>query len=288
MPDKRSERPKSDKSPVSQEAAESDSAERISQAKKPEVGFVAQKPPSEGWHADEKEHHRIERRYWKITAVLTVVAVVGTLATVALSLSGLREAQRSAREAHRQADVAEQALHETTAAFKTDERAWVVIKSFTPKRLPPSPGFEDFFSYEIRVANVGKTAARNVIIYAANLGSSTHLGGDVGAQSDYLKDTDSSKDAGERQKGDASFIKSAQSTIAPGSSTIAPIISAGISPRMYGGVNVVYSYILGRIEYMDNFGIHHWSKFCFFVGNSDGDLRHCQAGNEEDTNQEPQ
>jgi hypothetical protein len=74
-------------------------------------------PQEKHWDADEREHHRIERRYWYLTALLTFVAVLGAIGTTVLSKLSLDESQRAVAEAikatseaHRQADAAEKQI----------------------------------------------------------------------------------------------------------------------------------------------------------------------------------
>jgi hypothetical protein len=41
-------------------------------------------------------------------------------------------------------------------------------------------------------------------------------------------------------------------------------------------------YIIGRVDYFDVFKVHHWAKFCFYLGDTKGTLRYCKQGNDED------
>jgi hypothetical protein len=46
------------------------------------------------------------------------------------------------------------------------------------------------------------------------------------------------------------------------------------------------SYLIGRIDYADDFGVKHWIKFCFYVGEANGELWNCHEGNDEDRSPE--
>jgi hypothetical protein len=84
------------------------------------------------WAPEEREHHRQERWYWGLTAILTFFAVGGAVATVILSQLSLDESRRATgeaiqatAEAHRQADEAHRQAEAAVEAAKTAREAFI-------------------------------------------------------------------------------------------------------------------------------------------------------------------
>jgi hypothetical protein len=74
--------------------------------------------------------------------------------------------------------------------------------------------------------------------------------------------------------------------LAPGAQSPVPVFSGGQEPKRYSDGNFRYSFILGRIDYIDAFETEHWTHFCYFVANSRGELANCKYGNDQDSNPE--
>lgn len=73
--------------------------------------------------------------------------------------------------------------------------------------------------------------------------------------------------------------------LGPNTISAVPVILYGQEPQRFPKGDWV-SYLIGRIDYTDEFGVPHWLKFCYFVVNAKGDLWNCKEGNEEDRNPE--
>lgn len=172
-----------------------------------------------------------------------------------------------------QAEIARESLRATEQAFKTDERAWLEIKSADPQQQTPSAAFPKFFKYQIYIQNVGKTVARDVVAKIYN-----PEGGD-----DIL---DNPKSIEIMQNTSDRFPTNSWTpgSIAPNMATTLPLITAGNAPTLFNTGHWRYSYIIGRIDYIDAFNMRHWLRFCYFVSNDSGELRYCKSGNYEDTN----
>ena len=69
--------------------------------------------------------------------------------------------------------------------------------------------------------------------------------------------------------------------IAPGAVSTVPFTLVGQDDNTGKAV-----FLIGRIDYIDEFQIPHWLRFCFYVTNINGELGNCQEGNDEDRNPE--
>ncbi len=196
-----------------------------------------------------------------------------------------REAADAAKSA---ADTARCTLQQSVEIFRIDERAWVEIEPikpvfFTPRtREIPRAGFK----YDVYPRNTGKTTAWDVKMKAQVISSSEQLGNDasmIGSEQDkYLLDKFTEMGTGKPVVIPASPVPK---VIAPNVSIPVPYSLHGQEPQLFGG-HGMYDYLLGRIDYVDQFNVTHWIKFCFFVVNQRGELRSCQYGNDEDRNPE--
>jgi hypothetical protein len=69
-------------------------------------------------------------------------------------------------------------------------------------------------------------------------------------------------------------------TLGPGIRAFSPFQLYGQEPQFER-----YRFLIGRIDYKDAFSVSHWNTFCFFI-DTNGALRYCREGNEEDRNPE--
>lgn len=175
----------------------------------------------------------------------------------------------------------------TLQAFRTDERAWVWIEPIRPVLIVPRSGkFGNGFRYEIYPKNIGKTVARNVVVKAESSQSSielnTHADWITNIQDKYL--LDQYKESGT----DKVIVVPANpvpKVLAPNATATVPFTLTGSEPQIFPKSEWV-SYLIGRIDYIDEFGVPHWVKFCYFVAKPNGDLWNCQEGNDADRNPE--
>jgi hypothetical protein len=185
-------------------------------------------------------------------------------------------ATNSATAAKSAADTARQTLTENIEAFRTDERAWVVVDQVAlMESFPPRDSFPWSFKYGLYAKNIGKTLALNVRIRVDS------FFGFGGLSQHGIEMTQEGTWGGWNGK-DPAPDKAGPSSLAPGERSLFPIITGGQAPKS-GFVETE----VGRIEYVDVFGVRHWKNFCYTVIDDKGTLNHCQGGgNDEDHNEE--
>jgi hypothetical protein len=216
---------------------------------------------------------------------LTLALIVCALATAFiywLQLSKMGEATRAASSA---ADAAQKTLRQSIAAFRIDERAWVEIGRIDMTAYPAHPPFGISFKYAFFLQNFGKTIAKSVRIQFVDLvPQGDSLGNDQKAINMFQSKT--YRQNGTKQIGTFPEEPGPQ-TLSPGGISPVPVFDDGQAPKQWPTGGVDFSFILGRIDYIDAFGVPHWKKFCYMVTNSRGELAHCNYGNDEDDNPEP-
>lgn len=177
-----------------------------------------------------------------------------------------------------------QQANDAETFFRTDERAWVEIgKIEIVATYPPESTFGRIFKYGIYTKNDGKTVARDVRIHINNL---DNVGGDFEGNKKAIRMFQNQlfRESGTRKRVITPDIPGPQ-TIAPGELSPVPVYSGGQEPMKDHNI-FRYSFILGRIDYIDAFSVKHWMRFCYMVSNSQGELGHCQFGNDEDNSPE--
>ncbi|WP_156992148.1 COG1361 family protein [Paraburkholderia oxyphila] len=177
-----------------------------------------------------------------------------------------------------QAYIAKESLNETRQTFRIDERAWLEIKVGDPEAQPPSPGFPRVFRYEISVQNFGKTVAHSVEVKMSNPSGSFQFV----ENPQYTAGMQAMVESGNNGQ-----TKWTPGSIAPNAAPTLPLLSAGSAPQKTNSSDTEYSFIVGRVDYLDAFNTRHWLRFCYFVSNDNGELRYCKSGNDEDSNPEP-
>jgi hypothetical protein len=217
------------------------------------------------WASEEREHHRKERFYWWITAILTFVAVAGAVTTVILSQLSLEEARRATKEAERataeahrqadeaqrQADVTESSLRDNRAQFATLSRASVSLKDI--ELIPSKDGDKVNWYFEPTFDNNGSTPTRELGVRVNYIATSTDL------PTGFSRCTFDSPDV--------------RISIGPRSSTtfqIIPIPSNAIDSFQ----RHIYKhfYIWGKSTYLDTVtGDTHKTRFCWDIPNITGD-----------------
>ena len=234
-----------------------------------------------------------------LTAVIAITGVVGIILVIQAgedTKKMIRAAQQQACAASSFAESADsinqgvgnaasqlaQQVGDNESFFRTDERAWVVISSIEKTlTIPPDPPFGTIFKFSIFPKNVGKTVARNVRIHAENPNASASFMENRHAiimSEDQLFHLSGSK------KRAIMPDNPGPQTLAPGAQSPVPVFSGGQEPQVLSDGNYRYSFILGRIDYIDAFGVKHWTHFCYFIENSRGELANCTYGNDQDSN----
>jgi uncharacterized repeat protein (TIGR01451 family) len=143
--------------------------------------------------------------------------------------------------------------------------------------IPPIPPFGTAFKYAITLKNAGNVVAKNVKFHIDNVDADTSLDGMGKGIRMYQDQQFHEMSTGKRA---TSPDRPAPKTLAPGEMFPVPLYTAGQEPRRYGD-NFRYTFLIGRIDYDDG-REKRWSRFCFLITNSRGDLGHCQFGNDDD------
>jgi hypothetical protein len=184
----------------------------------------------------------------------------------------------AAKAATSAADTASQTLSKSIESFRIDERAWIEIDRIERTQVSVKGGnFGAAFRYRLYPRNVGKTEAHGIVVNAArNMQTSISLESDA----DGMERTQGAilLNALPREVRENPIPK----VIAPNTSTVFPFVMDGQEPQIFVKDEWV-SYLIGRIDYMDVFGMRHWMKFCFYVADSNGNLWNCHEGNDATT-----
>jgi hypothetical protein len=222
---------------------------------------------------------------WATWCAFIAASIYAALA--AYQLHEMQRATKATRDAAdaaaSAADTAQRSLKQSIESFRIDERAWVEIGNIDKTVFAPSPPFGTTFKIGIYLKNVGKTVATDVKIHIDNID-------DVASFSENEKAIRMFQDQLFREMGTGKKSltpdKPGPHTLAPGELSAVPVYSGGQEPTKWGENNYRYSFILGRIDYIDAFKTKHWKRLCFFITNSHGEMGHCQYGNDEDENAE--
>jgi hypothetical protein len=152
---------------------------------------------------------------------------------------------------------------------------------------PADEKFPSLFVCEIFLKNLGKTAARDVSVKAKETSGPEGYGdrADILAnfQDKFL--LNQFKVSGT----DNPVIvpkNPVPKVLAPNSASPVPFRLTCAAPKVYPGGLQWMNYMIGRVDYCDQFKVKHWLKFCFYVVNARGEVWACQAGNDEDRNTE--
>jgi hypothetical protein len=166
--------------------------------------------------------------------------------------------------------------------FKPDERAWVEIGSIDKNITSPDPLLGTHFKYGIYPRNVGKSVAHDVLIMVLEASDGPNFKANQRAiktrQDRLFFEPGANKRGGDKPEAE-SLAAAEQSSL--------PVYAGAAEPKRLSSGFVVYSYIVGRIDYIDVFGTPHWTHFCFFVLNEKGELSPCEYGNDKDNFSEP-
>jgi hypothetical protein len=166
--------------------------------------------------------------------------------------------------------------------FKPDERAWVEIGSIDKDVSSPDPMLGTHFKYGIYPRNVGKSVAHDVLIMVLEASDGPGFKSNQRAikmrQDRLFFEPGANKRSGDKPETES---------LAPAEQSIVPVYAGAAEPKRLSNGFFVYSYIIGRIDYIDVFGTPHWTHFCFFVLNEKGELSPCNSGNDKDNFPEP-
>jgi hypothetical protein len=176
-------------------------------------------------------------------------------------------------------------IAETGEHFRADERAWIEIEPIKADIVVVhTPKSGALFKYNIYPKNLGKTASHNITFKAQSTGSSISLG----TNAEWMKNLQDKmllnqfKESG-TDKPVIVPSNPVPKILAPGAIAPAPFVLTGQEPQIVPKDELV-SYLIGGVDYLDQFQVAHRMKFCFFVANRAGELWSCKEENEEDQN----
>jgi hypothetical protein len=186
---------------------------------------------------------------------------------------------KSARAAKDASDTASGTLAQSIESFRIDERAWVEIEPIKPTFLVGpimGPDSGATFTCDIYLKNLGKTVASEISVRAADMMS--------------IDGFDNNRDVIRRtQDNIPATIPNGRvpRVLAPNAVAPAPFRLTCQAPQVFGksGHEGIH-YLIGRVDYCDQFRVKHSMRFCSFVVNDRGEIWSCQEGNDEDRNSE--
>ena len=104
-----------------------------------------------GWHAEEREHRRQERRFWNAYIGLSIFTVIGALLSAFFAYRAYDASTRAVVEAKRQANAAEAQID---VARDTEHRQ---LRAYLHINHGPITVSDNTASAEIRIAHSGQT-----------------------------------------------------------------------------------------------------------------------------------
>ncbi len=183
----------------------------------------------------------------------------------------------------KQSRIASETLRQSAESFRTDERAWVEIEPIKPTFIAPADDKQSAaFTCDLYPKNAGRTVARNIVVKAWDFGASEGLGDNA----DAVQNTQDKLLLREKDNPVVAMGNPIPKTLAPNSSSPVPFRLTCQAPQVFPSGHQFMHYMIGRIDYCDEFQVRHWLKFCFYVVNAKGEVWACHEGNDEDRNTE--
>jgi hypothetical protein len=250
--------------------------------------------------ANKSKRHRTLSQKWRLLTLANKLIVIATIAIADsmytwIALKTLREIQngssdtqhlaasankeaekaetisanvdKSVTQIDRIARAAEMSLNANITASRLDERAWIEIAPMKPLDVVAGPYTS--FSYNLIPKNVGKTAARKIVVRVVPLLLGTiQQTKSASFIHHWQEEILLGKGRGKRV-GIPVFLPNSQrreqEVLGPGEAFPVPIVLGGSAPSTNQQNSPVVSEIIGRIDYLDEFGIQHWLGFCFYT-----------------------
>jgi hypothetical protein len=223
-----------------------------------------------------------EASFGEITTFITNLILV-LLGVIATSIYGCQLSTMNG-----QLEAARDTFTQTGQVFKIDERAWIELETIKPQLLAPADRtFPASFTCDLYPKNVGKTVARDIVVKAQDFGAAE----DFGSNAEELRNTQDKMLLNEfKEMGTGKPVvvpaNPVPRTLAPNSVSPVPFRMTCEAPQVFASGHEFNHWLVGRIDYCDQFQIQHWLKFCFYVVNARGEIWACKEGNDEDRNSE--
>jgi hypothetical protein len=184
--------------------------------------------------------------------------------------------------------TASKALRQSTESFRMDERAWIELEPIKPALIFKGNALiSTAFICNVVPKNVGKTVARDITVKADPVMAAD--GWDENPQSMRMNQDEELLDKFKWSGTNNPVIVPANpmpKVLAPNSVSPVPFTLTCQAPETLKGGHQWINYLVGRLDYCDQFHVKHWLKFCFYVADSRGEIGACKQGNDEDRNEE--
>jgi len=221
--------------------------------------------------------------------ITEVVACVAGVCVLAVYVGQLREMRNATKASEVAASAARDAVNNSVVQFRTDERAWLELEPLTDAKAILSERAKQEapdarpLARNVIIKNYGRTIAKDISIRVTFSSEPETYGND----SENLKIAEEALRLGKNTNTDPSkaiyiFRPSIPKSLAPQTPLIAPFPIGGIEYQT--NKESRQPFVVGRIDYVDAFGVCHWKTFCLHI-TKEGQS-YCQAGNDEDTNPE--
>jgi hypothetical protein len=215
----------------------------------------------------------------RLTAWLTMVLIVCSLAVALIYWLQLRQMRFATTAATTSADTAAKSLWHSEMNFRNDRRAWLVFKGLQIlDTYPASDKSPVSWKYGIDISNVGQSLARNITVHVSQISGFIEP-----APAPNLPTMIQRMQEG----GQNGPPQPAPESLAPGQTSSVPVFGTGAGAPLRMGKGQWGSIVIGRIDYVDIWGVSHWTTFCFYPFDQEGHLMYCKGGNAEDNNPEP-
>ena len=202
---------------------------------------------------------------WKtLLEVVVGAAVISYTIVASLQLSTMNKTYRS-----------------TVESFRVDERAWVEIEPIKPILLTPADQqFSATYTCDIFLKNVGKTSAFNIEARASDVMS-------IDGWDDKADDVERTHNMLYSPEALADIsLAHVPRVLAPNSTSPVPFRLTYQATKPFPSWHNEVHYLIGKVNYCDQFNVAHSLRFCFFVSNNRGEIWACKNGNDEDRNDE--
>jgi hypothetical protein len=221
-----------------------------------------------------------------VMALLCVVIAATAVAGVFVAIQGPPQGLVDAAERHGFAHSAGRdhpALQagkpavDAKSLFNPEDRAWLEVGHIDEAIASPDQLSGGHFQYGVYPKNVGKSVANDVLVLALEATDGASFMSNRQSIKTHQDQLFFASGANKRSQGGPG-----PESLAPGEQGAVGAYAAGSEPKRLPDGFLVYSYILGRIDYIDVFGEPHWTHFCFYVLNAKGELGSCAYGNDKD------
>ena len=125
--------------------------------------------------AEQKKHASSQRTTNWLLTIFTALLFVTSCVSDFILLRQASISRESANAATSAAETAAETLNRSIEQFRADERAWIELEPIKPVSIVALPQGK-VFSYSIYPKNVGRTAARDIVVKAQNLSGDASLG----------------------------------------------------------------------------------------------------------------